>query len=88
MFQRLRGKVAALSVILLVLFYLGYRISAIFQLMLTPLGYAMLMTKSSTGLLLVPAAGLWILADAFLIPGMVTAANERARGASLASTFA
>ena len=69
-------------------FYLGYRISAIFQLMLTPLGYAMLMTKSSAGLLLVPAAGLWILADAFLIPGMVTAANERARGSSLASTFA
>lgn len=69
-------------------FYLGYRVSGIFQLILTPLGYAMLMTKSSTGLLLVPIAGLWILADAFLIPGMVAAANERARGSSLASTFA
>ena len=69
-------------------FYLGYRISALIQLMLTPLGYAMLMTKSSGGLLAVPFAGLWILADAFLIPGMVAKANERARELSLATTFA
>jgi len=69
-------------------FYLGYRVSAIIQMMLTPLGYAMLMSKSQTGLLAVPFAGLWILADAFLIPGMVAKANERAREYSLATTFA
>ena len=68
-------------------FYLGFRVSAIIQLMLTPIGYAMLMTKSPTGLLAVPLAGLWILADAFLIPGMVAKANERSRDFSLATTF-
>jgi TM2 domain-containing membrane protein YozV len=69
-------------------FYLGFRTSAIIQLMLTPLGYAMLWSKSSAGLLLVPAAGIWILVDAFLIPGMVNKANERAQEFSLATTFA
>jgi TM2 domain-containing membrane protein YozV len=69
-------------------FYLGFRISAIIQMMLTPFGYAMLLSKSPVGLLFVPAAGLWIRADAFLIPGMVRTANERARGLSLTSTFA
>ena len=69
-------------------FYLGFPASAIIQLMLTPIGYAMLMSKSSNGLLLVPAAGLWILADAFLIPGMVAKANERARDFALGTTFA
>ena len=69
-------------------FYLGFRTSAIIQMLLTPMGYAMLWSKSSAGLLLVPAAGLWILVDAFLIPGMVEKANERARESSYASTFA
>ena len=69
-------------------FYLGFRISAIIQMLLTPFGYAMLLSKSSIGLLAVPAAGLWILADVFLIPGMVAKANERARELSYASTFA
>jgi TM2 domain-containing membrane protein YozV len=69
-------------------FYLGFRVSAIIQMLLTPLGYAMLLSKSPAGLLLVPAAGLWILVDVFLIPGMVTKANERARELSYASTFA
>jgi len=69
-------------------FYLGFRASAIIQMLLTPFGYAMLMSKSPVGLLLVPAAGLWILVDVFLIPGMVATANERARELSYASTFA
>ena len=48
----------------------------------------MLLSKSPAGLLFPIASGLWILADAFLIPSMVTKANERARGLSLSSTFA
>ena len=68
--------------------YLGYRASAIIQMLLAPMGYAMLWTKSPAGLLLVPAATLWMLIDLFLIPGMVTKANERAREFSLATTFA
>ena len=69
-------------------FYLGYRISAVIQMLLTPFGYAMMMTKSPFGLVAVPAAGLWILLDAVLIPGMVASANERARELSYAATFA
>ena len=68
--------------------YLGFRITAVIQMLLTPLGYAMLWSKSPAGLLLVPAAGIWILVDAFLIPGMVAKANERARESSFATTFA
>jgi hypothetical protein len=33
------------------------------------------------------AATLWLLTDAFLIPGLLRRANERGRGSSLASTF-
>jgi len=69
-------------------FYLGFSTSAIIQLLLTPIGYAMLLSKSPAGLLFVPVAGLWMLADGFLIPGMVRKANERASGLSLTSTFA
>lgn len=69
-------------------FYLGFSTSAIIQLLLTPIGYAMLLSKSPAGLLFPIASGLWILADAFLIPSLVTKANERARGLSLSSTFA
>jgi TM2 domain-containing membrane protein YozV len=69
-------------------FYLGFSTSAIIQLLLTPIGYAMLLSKSPAGLFVVAAGGVWILVDAFLIPGMVTKANERARGLSLTSTFA
>ena len=69
-------------------FYLGYRTSAIIQLLLTPVSYALMMSKSPSALLTMPIAGLWVLIDAFLIPGMVNKANERARELSLATTFA
>ena len=69
-------------------FYLGSPVSATIQLLLTPLGYAMLMSKSPSGLALTGIAALWLLADAVMIPGLVHKANDRARGLSLASTFA
>lgn len=69
-------------------FYLGFTTSAIIQLLMTPIGYAMLMTKSPAGFIFLLAGGLWILGDAFVIPGMVNKANDRARGLSLGSTFA
>jgi TM2 domain-containing membrane protein YozV len=68
-------------------FYLGFPASAIIQLMLTPISYVMVMNKSSAGLVVASAASFWLVADAFLIPGLVRRANERGRGASLASTF-
>ena len=69
-------------------FYLGFTTSAIIQLLMTPIGYAMLMSKSAAGLIFVLAGGLWILGDAFMIPGMVSKANDRGRDLSLGSTFA
>jgi TM2 domain-containing membrane protein YozV len=69
-------------------FYLGFTTSAIIQLLLSPIGYAMLMTNSAAGLIFVLAAGLWLLADAVMIPGMVNKANDHARGRALGSTFA
>lgn len=69
-------------------FYLGYTTSAVIQLILNPIGYAMVLTKSPSGLLAIVAGGIWLLADAVLLPGMVEKANERSRGLSLASTFA
>jgi len=69
-------------------FYLGFSTSAIIQLLVTPIGYAMLMSKSPAGFIFVGAGALWLLADAFMIPGLVGKANERARGVSLGSTFA
>jgi TM2 domain-containing membrane protein YozV len=68
-------------------FYLGFSTSAIVQLLLTPIGYAMLLSKSPGGMIPVIAGALWLLADAALIPGMVNRANARRRGPSLASTF-
>jgi TM2 domain-containing membrane protein YozV len=69
-------------------FYLGFTTSAIIQLLLSPIGYAMLMSKSPAGLAFIAAGALWLLGDAFMIPAMVSKANERARGLSLGSTFA
>ena len=69
-------------------FYLGFPISATIQLLLSPIGYVMLMSKTPSGFALTGAAALWLLADAILIPGLVNKANDRARGASLAATFA
>jgi TM2 domain-containing membrane protein YozV len=69
-------------------FYLGFNSSAIVQLLLTPFGYAMLMSKSPAGFLAVGAGALWLLADAFLLPGMVGKANHRGRSPAYNSTFA
>lgn len=69
-------------------FYLGFHTSAIVQLIMTPIAYAMMIAKSPAGVVLLVAAGLWILVDAFFIPGMVRKANARGRGEAVASVFA
>ena len=68
-------------------FYLGFPVSATIQLMLTPLGYAMMMSKSVAGLVILIARGGWLLADAVLIPGLVRRANARSAGAVDPATF-
>lgn len=69
-------------------FYLGAHSSAIIQLILPLTGWSMLLAKQPIGLLLVLFAGLWILSDAFAIPGMVRKANARSRGSGLGPVFA
>ena len=69
-------------------FYLGFPASAAVQLCLSPLGYALLIGKSPAGFFVLIASGLWILADAFLIPGMIRKANARGRGSALGPVFA
>lgn len=69
-------------------FYLGYSTSAAIQASLTPIAYAMLVAGSLFGVLPLFAAGLWILGDAFLIPGMVRQANDRIRRNATSHVFA
>ncbi len=69
-------------------FYLGFPVSATIQLMLTPLGYAMVLSKSVAGLVILIGRGGWLLADAVLIPGLVRRANERSAGTVDPAIFA
>lgn len=68
-------------------FYLGFFTSAAIQAGLTPIAYAMLFSGSLFGVLPLFAAGLWILADAFMIPGMVRQANDRIRRNAMPLVF-
>lgn len=60
-------------------FYLGSPVSGAIQLAMTPISYGLIASKSMSGLAIMPALGLWLIIDAFLIPGMVRAANEQSR---------
>ena len=60
-------------------FYLGSPVSGAIQLAMTPISYGLIASKSMSGLAIMPALGLWLIVDAFLIPGMVRAANEQSR---------
>jgi TM2 domain-containing membrane protein YozV len=69
-------------------FYLGYSASAAIQLALMPIGYAMVFAGSFGGVVPIFCGGLWMLADAFLIPSMVREANRRARDRAVGTVFA
>lgn len=69
-------------------FYLGSPVSGAIQLSLTPISYGLIASKSLAGLAIMPALGLWLIVDAFLIPGMVRAANERSRRDTTEMVFA
>jgi len=56
-------------------FYLGKTGSAVTQLVLTVLGWLTLI--AIVGFFLLAAVGLWLLVDAFLIPGIVREHNMR-----------
>ena len=69
-------------------FYLGFSTSGAIQLGLVMLGYGLIFSKSSAGLLFLLAWSVWLLADAVLILAMHRKANERIRPASLGPVFA
>lgn len=69
-------------------FYLGSPVSGAIQLAMTPISYGLIASKSLSGLAIMPALGLWLIVDAFLIPGMVRTANERSRRDAAALAFA
>jgi len=69
-------------------FYLGRVSSGAIQLVLTPLGYGLILGKSPFGIAVLLCAWLWILGDAFLIPSLARAANERVRRSALGPVFA
>lgn len=69
-------------------FYLGSPVSGAIQLAMTPISYALIASKSLAGFGILPALGLWLIVDAFLIPGMVRAANEQSRRDAAGIVFA
>ncbi|MBB4006968.1 TM2 domain-containing protein [Allorhizobium taibaishanense] len=58
-------------------FYLGRKGSAITMLLMTIVGW--LLAVVGVGLILLAAVGLWLLIDAFLIPGMVAEHKNKVR---------
>jgi TM2 domain-containing membrane protein YozV len=60
-------------------FYLGFSTSAAVQVALLPISWALIASGSLAAFLTMAASALWLLADAFLIPGLRTEANARLR---------
>lgn len=60
-------------------FYLGFPVSGAIQAALWPLGWAFFVSGSLFTFVVMSGGAIWILADAFLIPGLRRAANERLR---------
>ena len=69
-------------------FYLGFQISAVLQASLMPVSYALLLSGSASFFYTMCAAGLWLLADLALMPGMQQQANERIRNRAVGAVFA
>jgi TM2 domain-containing membrane protein YozV len=68
-------------------FYLGFSTSGAIQASLIPIAYAMMIAGSLVGALPLFASALWLLADAFMIPGLARQANERIRRNATSSVF-
>lgn len=69
-------------------FYLGFQISAALQASLMPVSYALLVGGSMMFFYTMIAAGLWLLADLALMPGMHDEANKRIRNRAIGAVFA
>ena len=69
-------------------FYLGFPRSALIQASLWFVGWLMVLGGFFIALLAVGAAVIWMIRDAFLLPGLCREANNRARGPDVAAAFA
>jgi TM2 domain-containing membrane protein YozV len=67
-------------------FYLGYPVSGMIQALLWPMSWMLFLSKSPSAIIPLSVAGIWVLADAFLIPGLRRKARARMRG-EVASVF-
>lgn len=70
-------------------FYLGFLTSAMIQLAVLMFGWMLVLSgQFGPAMLLFGIGGLWVLADAFIIPTLVRDANERIKRAASAHAFA
>lgn len=69
-------------------FYLGFTASAIVQASMWIVGWLLVVGGEFIGLASVGATSIWMLVDAFLIPGLVRKANERQREYAASDVFA
>jgi TM2 domain-containing membrane protein YozV len=60
-------------------FYLGRPLSGLVLLLMVPTGVVMMLASNHYGAFLVIAGFLWLIADAFLIPGMVNRSRAKIR---------
>lgn len=69
-------------------FYLGYPISATIQASLLPINWILILLGSLLAVATLTLSGLWILADAFVIPSLYRDANARLKQSAFRSVFA
>jgi TM2 domain-containing membrane protein YozV len=69
-------------------FYLGFSTSGAIQVTLLPISWALIASGSLAAFVTMAAGSIWILVDAFLIPGLQREANARLRRNASASVFA
>lgn len=60
-------------------FYLGFSTSGAIQVALLPISWALIVSGSLAAFMTLAASSVWLLADAFLIPGLQREANARLR---------
>jgi TM2 domain-containing membrane protein YozV len=60
-------------------FYLGRPMSGLILLLMVPAGIVMMLTQNRYGAFVVIIGVLWLIVDAFLIPGMVNRSRDKVR---------
>lgn len=69
-------------------FYAGATSSAVIQASMFVVGWMLVLSGILGAFFVVVAGGIWVLADAFMIPGLIREANRKARERSVHHAFA